>query len=226
MIEEIVEKLKSERYRNTTRQTYYRIWMIFNKFFVRLDHKPNNWEQRLVLFAAFLVDDKLKSSTVKTYVAAIKGILAENNVKISEDAFVLTSLTKACRIKNDHLILILPIEKDFLHMILDECQHYFNMPRNNQPYLQKLYSAMLVTGYCGLLHVGEITKGPHSIKAKDVHIGQNKEKFLFILRTSKTHDEGSCPQMVKVSHRIDKKKKSTKVIKHNPFSILRDYVNL
>ena len=85
---------------------------------------------------------------------------------------------------------------------------------------------MLVVGYYGLLRVGEITKGPHSIKAKDVHIGLNKEKFLFILRTSKTHDEGSCPQMVKVSHRIDKKKKPTKVIKHNPFSILHDYVNL
>ena len=88
-----------------------------------------------MLFAAFLVDNKLKSSTVKTYVAAIKGILVENNVKISEDRFVLTSLTKASRIKNDHLILRLPIEKDFLHMILDECQHYFNTPRNNQPYL-------------------------------------------------------------------------------------------
>ena len=50
--------------------------------------------------------------------------------------------------------------------------------------------ALFATAYYGLFRVGEITDSQHAVKACDVHIGVNKRKLLFILRTSKTHTEG------------------------------------
>ena len=83
---------------------------------------------------------------------------------------------------------------------------------------------MLIAGYYGLLRVGELAQGPHVILAENVHIGVNKDKMLFILRTSKTHNYGNHPQMVKI------KSSSPHAGKHNarkfcPFTILRDFVS-
>ena len=39
----------------------------------------------------------------------------------------------------------------------------------------------------------------HVVKANDVHVGTNKDKLLFILRSSKTHGKGNKPQMIKIS---------------------------
>ena len=50
-----------------------------------------------------------------------------------------------------------------------------------------------------------MAKGPHVILAKNVQIGVNKPKLLFILETSKTHTRGDKPQIVK----IEKIKKKT-----------------
>ena len=76
-IEDIVEKLSMEKHRDSTRETYHCIWKQFNKFFIRLDAKPCNWEDRLVLFTAYLVENKLKSSSIKSYISAIRSVLAE-----------------------------------------------------------------------------------------------------------------------------------------------------
>ena len=73
-IEAIVDRLSMERCRNSTRKTYYHIWKLFNNFFLRLDSKPNNWEQRLVLFTGFLVHNNLKSGMVRSYISAIRGV--------------------------------------------------------------------------------------------------------------------------------------------------------
>ena len=82
-----------ERCRDSTRQTYYRIWKQFNQFFLRLDQKPDTWEECLILFTGFLVEAKHKSSTVKTYVSAIRGVLMEVGVKLKENRFLINSLT-------------------------------------------------------------------------------------------------------------------------------------
>ena len=60
-----------------------------------------------------------------------------------------------------------------------------------QMYLGRLYAALFSTTYYGLLHVSELTSGAHPIKVGDVQIGMNKQKILFILRTSKTHNRGA-----------------------------------
>ena len=82
-----------------------------------------------------------------------------------------------------------------LRLILKKVRELYS----DQPYLTKLYEAVFVSGYFGLLRVGEIVQGPHVIHVKDVHIGQNKNKILFILRSSKTHSKGNNPQFVKLT---------------------------
>ena len=54
-----------------------------------------------------------------------------------------------------------------------------------------------MTSYFGMFRVGEITHGDHSIKARDIHIMQNKKKLLIMLRSSKTHCKADKPQYVK-----------------------------
>ena len=59
-----------------------------------------------------------------------------------------------------------------------------------QPYLEKLYQALFAAAYYGLLRISEVTKGPHCVLARNVHLAQNKHKMLFLLETSKHTQEG------------------------------------
>lgn len=96
-------------------------------------------------FAAYLIDKKLKSNTVKLYLSALRTVLAEEDIKLNEDLFLINSLTKACKIRNDQLTVRFPIQKDLLHLIIKEVRKYFTT--RNQPYLEQLISAMMITGY-------------------------------------------------------------------------------
>ena len=176
-IQAIVDSLKSERYRDSTRQTYY----------------------STTEFGSFLINNQLKLTTVRTYISAIRGVLQENDVELHEDQYLLSSLTKACKVMNDKLITRLPIGKGLLNLLINEVKRHFQ--HRGQNYLAILYASMLAAGYYGLLRIGELTKGPHVILAANMHIGINKNKLLFILRSSKTHNKGSKPQMVKTSRK-------------------------
>ena len=165
-------------------------------FFVRLDKKQDTWEDRITLFVTYLIEDKKQSQTVKSYVSVIKGILAEINVKINHDKFLLSVLTRACKLKND--IRKMPIRKGLLRIILTKTMNYY-LQTLNQPYLSSLYRALFCTAYFGLFRVGELTIGTHPVRAGDVHIGCNKNKFLFMLCTSKTHGKYARPQSIKIS---------------------------
>ena len=66
-MDRIIERLKSCKNRETTKRNYLGIWRNFNKFIMRLDHPPNSWEQRAVLFAAYLIDHRgLQSATIRS----------------------------------------------------------------------------------------------------------------------------------------------------------------
>ena len=52
--------------------------------------------------------------------------------------------------------------------------------------------------YYGLFRIGEIAFGEHTIKACDIHIGDEGEKILVILHSSKTHGKADRPQEVKI----------------------------
>ena len=153
-------------------------------FFIKLDIKPDSWEERLILFVGFLIDQGKQSSTVRSYVSTIRAVLKDDQVDINEDAFLLKALTNACCLQNDKVKTRLPIKKPLLNLLISRIPDLFQSP---QPYLVTLYSALLVITYFGLFRVGEVTESPHVVKAKDVKIGTNKDKLKFILHTSKTH---------------------------------------
>ena len=191
----IVEQLKMQQHRDSTRKNYYLIWKIFNRFFIRLDVKPTSWEDRLTLFVGHLIDDNKQSSTVKSYISAIKAVLLMNNIDIAEDRYLLGSLIRACRLRNDVVHTWLPIKKSMLTLILRQLETHFSM----QPYLSVLYRTIVCTTYYGLLRVSEVMAGTHAILARDVQIRMNKKKILLILRSSKTHSQASHPQLIKIS---------------------------
>ena len=89
---------------------------------------------------------------------------------------------------------------------------------------------MFVTSYFGLLRVGELTERDHVIKAKDVHIGKNKNKIMILLHTSKTHWRDSKPQIIKINS-VEYNPTGQKEMRNNisnngfcPFQILQEYV--
>ena len=85
-----------------------------------------------------------------------------------------------------------------------------------------MYLSMFAAAYYGLLRVGELTTGTHPVRALDVHIADNKNKIMFILRTSKTHNKGDKPQIVKISS--EQNSESRRVDHNCPFTLMRDFL--
>ena len=66
----ILEKLKSQQTRQSTSKNYLSVWRQFNSFLIKLDVKPDAWEDRTQLFIANLIETKgLQSSTIRSYVS-------------------------------------------------------------------------------------------------------------------------------------------------------------
>ena len=214
-IQDVIDKLQFSRFRGSTRENYYAIWKAFNKFFIRLDVKPSNWEDRSTLFVGFLVQNKRKSSTIRSYISAIKAVLKDLKINLNEDRFQLTSLTSTCKLLNDKVHTRLPINKGLLWLIIKEVRN----SSGQQPYLSILFSAIFSTMYFGLFRIGEMTTGTHPVRACDVHIGNNKNKMLFVLRTSKTHGTENKPQTVKICSKKSDILGNTEGIKFLSFSV-------
>ena len=222
-LEAIIEQLQSEKHRDTTKRNYLAVWRIFNDFIVRLDRKPVNWADRITLFVGHLVNTNKKSSTIRSYISAIKGVLSYIGIEVNENKVLISSLTRACRLKNDKLNSKIPIRKNFLHVLISKTEEIFSSP---QPYLVILYQAMLVSMYYGLFRIGELAYSEHAVKATDVRIGTNKKKMLFILRSSKTHDKSMKPQLIKIKSQSkpgNTKSKNKDSLDVCPFEILQRY---
>ena len=196
-MQRIINKLRLQHIRDSTRKCYYSIWKTFNEFFVKLDEKPNNWEDRILLFIGYLISKNRKSQTIKSYLSAIRLVLREDGIELDEDLFLIKSLTKACKFHNDRVRIRLPIQKLVLRILLKTAEEYFL--ELGQVYLARLYAALFATAYYGLFRVSELTSGAHPVKAVDVHIAENKQKIMFILRSSKTHGTYAKPQIVKIT---------------------------
>ena len=215
----IIDRLMCQQTRESTSKTYLSIWHQFNMFLIRLDHRPRSWEDRTTLFVGYLVEKGYQSSTVKSYVSAIKKMLLIDGYRWNDKAVLLSSLTRACRLKNDSVRTRLPIQCGLLEMILFEVQRSFG----TQPYLQTMYKALFGLGYYGLMRVRELTYSQHVIKAKDVHLARNKRKLLLVLYSSKTHDCGMRPQKIKIT--------ANKTVRYYnnrnfcPFNLMRDYID-
>ena len=218
----VIDRLKCQGRRQSTRTSYHGVWKTFNDFNVKLDKKPSTWEDRLTLFVGYLICKKLKSSTIKSYISAIRAVLAYIGIELNENRVLLTSLIKACKIHNDCIKTKLPIRKGLLTILIKAVDELYTT--NPQPYLTAMYKALFSTMYFGLFRVGELTKSSHTVKAKDVHIGINKKKLMFILHSSKTHDEGNKPQVIKISAVSEVKDCKKSLV--CPFQLLQNYVNI
>ena len=177
-----------------TRKNYHGIWRRFNEFVIRLDNIPKKWEDKLNLYCAYLVEEKkVQSSTLRSYVSAIKQTLILDKYKWDEEAFLLSTFTETCCRENDHVMNRLPIQKGLLELILFQVDRM--VP--DQDYIIILYRVVFITAYYGLLRISELA-GEHAIKAKDVHIDKRRGKMLIILHTSKTHHKGQRHQEVTI----------------------------
>ena len=202
-MEGLVQQLLGQQNRKSTIRTYLNIWRQFNNFVISLDVKLSSWEARTTLFIAYLIDNGKQSSSIKSYVSAIKKLLVMDGYKWKDNEVLLTSLTKACRLINDKVKTRLPIQCGYLEMLLFELERYFSS--KSQFYLECMYKAILTLSYYGMMRVGEVTDSTHVLRTKNVHMATNKDKLLLVLYTSKTHGLGQRPQKIKItSNRSEK----------------------
>ena len=153
----------------------------------------------------------------------MKAVLKTNGIEINKDQYLISSLTKACQLKNDRVKTHLPIGKGLLQIVINKVKQFFD--NKGQPYLATLHQALISTAYFGLFRVGELTSGDHPVLARDVHIGANKNKILFILRTSKTHWKNSKPQLAKISSSADRKTAAS-TNQYCPFILLQEFLKV
>ena len=217
----ILDELKGLKNRASMNHNYLSIWHSFNNFLLKLDEQPpHSWESRLALYGVFLVDKGVQSSTLKSYMSAIKGVITTDDENYQWDES--SSLIKSCKNLNDRFKTRLPIQIGLLEMILFKMERRFA----NQRYIEILYKTIFILGHYGLLRVGEITKSDHTIKAKNVFIGMNKDKILLVLYSSKTHNKNSIPQKIKITA-VDSTSKFCNWKRHFcPFKLAHQYMNL
>ena len=223
-MERIVQKLIAKQHRDSTARNYLAIWRSFNKFVLCLDTQPRLWEDKTTLFLGYLIEKGMKSSTVKSYVSAIKKTSIIDGYKWDDKLVIVRALAKACHISNDRVTTRLPIHYGLLEMILFEVQRHFSL--KNQWYLEILYKTLFALCCYGMMRVGEVTRSPHVLKAKNVHLATNKNKLLLVLYTSKTHDKSNRPQKIKITSK--RNNKSGKYVHRYfcPFNLMRHYMSV
>ena len=229
---EFIDNLKFKRIRQSSIDNYQTIWKQFNKFLIRLDKIPEDWEERATLFCGYLIEEEKKSATVKSYMSVIKFIvIAVDDYNWDDKKLLVSSLTRVYRRINDKVTTRLPIHWKLLEVILFKIERIFDQ----QIYFKILYKALFAIGYYGLFREGELTQSPHVIRANSVHVGQNKDKILIVLYSSKTHNIESEPQQVKIkSNKKDDNNKDVNNSKNNysknshfcPFVLMRQYINI
>ena len=154
-------------------------------------------QDQLTLYIGFLINNNRQSSTVKSYISANRSVLLENNITIQENSFLISALTRACKLNTDVVCARLLIGRDLLELLLKETPNRYMAI--SQPYLAVLVVCVLSTAYFRSFRIGELTKSQHSVKAKDVQIATNKCKIRFILRSSKTHGKYAQPKIIKIN---------------------------
>ena len=214
-----MDNLKNQQHRSTTARNYYGRWKNFNQFLVRLDELPKSWEERVLLYITFLVKHGAQSATVKSYISAIKAVLANDGYEWSDSTAKLKALTRACRLSNDVVKIRLPIRCGLLELLLFETERRLS---TNQ-YLELMYKAMFLLFYYGLMRIGELARGCHTVQAKDIYISKEKRKIMLCLRSSKTHGKESKPQQIKIEGDLIK----TNTQDHfDPYDVVNDYLEV
>ena len=155
----------------------------------------------------------LSSETLQTRVDLIVDKYDWKDSKI-----LLHTIVKACKLSNDIVKHRFLIHLNLLEMLLFEIDRYY---KNSQPYLFCMYKALFCMAYYGLMHIGELALGDHSVKASNVHLASNKNKLLIILYTSKTLDKSNNPKKITISEceKVGRKRRF-----FCPFKAIRDFI--
>ena len=217
----IIDQMKMSTNRLSTRLNYHTVWTAFNKFLIRLDRQPRTWEEKTAAWMAYLAKQGKKSTTLKSYISAIKCVLTQDGYNWSTNEVLLSTLTKSCRETKDIVTTRLPIREKLLQLIVAQ----LNDLLNTQHYLLIMYRCFFMLQYYGLMRVGELASGAHPVLAKDIHSADNKDKILLILYSSKTHGKESSPQHIKITanSEADVLKRQTIFC---PFTATRDFLSL
>ena len=93
----MLEKIKCFKYRDSTKKTYQMVWCKFNLFLMSLDFRPTMWEERASLFRAFLFEQGIQSTTMKSYMFTIKATLLDDGYNWNDDQVVLGSMSGHAR---------------------------------------------------------------------------------------------------------------------------------
>ena len=145
-IEQIVDKLMMQQHRSSTARTCLSVWRQFNKFILRFDRRSELWEDRVTLFLGYLIEHRgMQSSTIKSYLSAIKKTLVMDGYKWNDNLVLIRSLAKACKIVNDTVRTRLLINCNLLEILLFEVQCFFTF--KNQYYLEILYKTIFIMCY-------------------------------------------------------------------------------
>ena len=80
-------------------------------------------ESRTSLYCGYLIEVKNRqSSTVRSYISAIKKVLTQDGYEWNDRRLLLNSLTRACKLKKDVIKIRLPISKAFMELMIDDIQ--------------------------------------------------------------------------------------------------------
>lgn len=207
-----------------TQLTYHTIWKGFLLFLTEFDQLPENWEDKLVLYAAFLGDTQHKLATISAYISAIKYKLIHDGYTLNEDKAKLASIVRTSKLKNQQVHNRMKITRAILKDLMDAVE----LKYCNQPYLCALYKCMFTFAYFGLFRIGEIAKGTHTLLAADGHAFNNRKWVIqLVLRSSKMHNRGDRPQIVRIPNKVDKKEVyGLASTKYCPYTILQNYLKV
>ena len=161
---------------------------------------PQTWEERTSLYCTFLTKNSdIQSSTMRSYVSAIKSKVTSDGYKWNDEAVSLAALVGSCKLANDRVLTRLPIGKGLLSQITFEINRKYWSKDFETIYLKVMYTAGFIMGYYGMMRIGEITNSEHVAKAKDVHRAEQRNKILIVLYSSKTHGVEARPQEIKIT---------------------------
>ena len=109
--------------------------------------------------------------------------------------FLLNTITRSIKVKNDRVCNRLPIQIGLLEILLSRIEIKFK----HQYYLEIMYKTLFVLAYYGLFRIGELTKSEHAIKACNVHKSCDNSRIVKYMLSSKTHTRSDRPKKSKLT---------------------------
>lgn len=193
----IKNHIKNFRLKSSTKRSYKKTWDRFNKFISKFDCIPPKWEDRIIVWATHLADNRKKSATIRSYISAVRYCLSLDDIKVSHQNCELAAIIQAAKQMNDQLYIRLPIQRELMQLILRFIDSHYRIGKGQQ-YQSHWLKAIFSMAYHGMMRISELTEGPHSVKAKDIIYGRNKRKITVYLRSSKTHTVADLPQIINI----------------------------